>query len=310
MRVVVAGGTGFLGRPLVDRLAGEGHDVIVLSRGGAPPPPDVWASPPRRLAVRWTGDASTTGWGHVVDGADAVINLAGESIAARRWTRAQKVQLERSRLDSTQALVDAIRAAVRPPRLLISGSATGYYGARGDEVLTESASPGDDFLARLAVVWERTALQARSAITSVVLLRTGIALALDGGALAKMLPLFRAGAGGPLGTGRQYMSWIHRADWIALVQWTLERSDAGVFNAVAPHPVTNAEFTQALGTALRRPTLLRVPAMALRLAMGEMADPLLLTGQRVVPARALAEGFSFRYSTIAAAFDAIFAPGA
>jgi NAD dependent epimerase/dehydratase family enzyme len=154
MRIVLAGGTGFLGRPLADCLAADGHDVIVLSRSGAPVPPrDVWASAAQLRIMQWPGDASTTGWGHVVDGAEAVINLAGESIAARRWTPAQKERLERSRVESTQALVRAIQSAAHPPRLLVSGSAVGYYGSRGDEVLTESSSAGDDFLAALATTW-------------------------------------------------------------------------------------------------------------------------------------------------------------
>ena len=308
MRLIVAGGTGFLGQPLCERLAGAGHEVVVLSRR---PPTDAdaaqagWIGRPGIRTLRWTAEASTSGWAACVDGADAIVNLAGESIADKRWSEEQKVRLERSRVDTTRALVSAIRAAPRPPRLLVSGSAIGYYGSRGDEILTEVSAPGDDFLARLSVKWEAEALRARETGTRVALLRTGIVLASDGGALAKMLTPFRLGVGGPLGTGNQYMSWIHREDWLALVEWIVADERAGPFNLTAPTPETNAAFARALGVALGRPAIMRAPAFALRLAMGEMADALLLSSQRVMPERATAAGFTFTYQTLASALEGI-----
>jgi uncharacterized protein (TIGR01777 family) len=306
MRIVTAGGTGFLGQPLVAALAAAGHEVKVLSRRAAPAAANAgWTDRPGVLAARWSGHRSLEGWAHLVDGCDAVINLAGESIAAHRWTPAQKARLERSRAEATGALVDAIAAASRPPRVLVSSSAVGYYGSRGDERLIEASPPGDDFLGRLAARWEAAAERARSSRTRVVLVRTGIVLERDGGALASMLLPFRLGVGGPLGSGRQFMSWIHRDDWVALVAWLLARDEDGPFNATAPSPVTNAEFTRILAEALHRPAFLRAPAFALRLALGEMADPLLLSSQRVLPERALAAGFAFRYPELRPALDAI-----
>jgi uncharacterized protein (TIGR01777 family) len=299
MRIILAGGSGFLGRPLGQALAGAGHDVLVLSRSAQSAPDAAWPGEPGVRQAAWPGTAVLDGWAHLVDGADAVINLAGESIAGVRWTAARKTALERSRIDSTRALVAAIGQATRPPALLINGSAVGIYGSRGDETLPESAPPGHDFLARLAVAWEREAARASSEHTRVICVRTGIVLATDGGALERMLLPFRLGVGGPMGSGRQYMAWIHREDWLAMMQWLLSRPAAqGIYNAAAPNPVTNAEFTRALGAALRRPAVLPAPAFALRLALGEMADPLLLASQRVVPARALEQGFTFRHPTL------------
>jgi uncharacterized protein len=307
MRLVIAGGTGFLGRALTTTLAADGHVVVCLSRSGgaAPKPGAIWARS-GISTVHWRGDEETEGWGHVIDGADVVVNLAGESIAARRWTAKQKNRLRDSRLLTARAMGRAIRDAGRPPALFVSASAVGIYGDRGDEPLDEEAQPGTDFLANLAVAWEQAAVEAGGSRVPVVRLRTGLVLARDGGALAKMLPPFRAGLGGPLGRGTQYMPWIHIDDWVALVRWIVERRADGVFNLTAPEPVTNAEFAKALGRALGRPALLPAPAFALRLLLGEMADALLLSGQRARPTRALGLGFAFRYPTIDAALGALF----
>ena len=289
MRVIVAGGTGLLGAPLVSRLRMEGHDVTVLTRR---------EGSPERGTQAWQPDGASGPWASALDGADAVVNLAGESIAGRRWNTARKQQLLDSRLRATRSLVAAIVAAPRPPGVLLNASAVGYYGPRGDEVVTEEAGPGRDFLGRLAAAWEAAAGAARSERTRVVLLRTGLVLTPEGGALGRMLLPFRLGVGGPLGTGRQYMPWIHQADWLALAAFLLARPEAtGPFNATAPAPVTNAEFSAALGRVLRRPGFMRVPGTALRLAFGELADAL-LTGQRVVPARAEALGFRFEWPEI------------
>jgi uncharacterized protein (TIGR01777 family) len=241
-----------------------------------------------------------------VDGADAVVNLAGESIAARRWSAAQKTRIRDSRVMATRSLAAAIRSAATPPAVFVSGSAVGYYGPDAGEPKTELSPPGADFLAQVCIEWEREAVQAARPGMRVVCVRTGVALERDGGALAKMLPPFRLFAGGPLGSGRQFMSWIHRLDWIELVRWTIRTGAvSGVVNATAPHPVTNRGFSKALGRALGRPSWVPVPAFVLRAALGEMADALLLGGQKVLPAHALELGFQFRYPDLDRALEAI-----
>ena len=299
MKIVLAGASGFLGRALVQTLARDGHELVRLTRR-----PKDGAAGIREVA--WQPDGTARDWADVVDGADAVVNLAGESIAEGRWTPRRKAELIESRLLSTRSLVAAIDGAKARPSLLVSSSAVGYYGPRGDEMLTEADSPGDDFLGRLAADWEHAAQAAESGGTRVVLVRTGLALEADGGALKAMLLPFRLGVGGPLGKGAQYWSWIHRADWVALVRFVLAHPTLqGPINATAPAPVTNEVFSRTLARVLRRPCLFRVPAFALRLAMGEMADALLLEGQRVGPARAQEMGFRFAYETLEPALRGI-----
>jgi len=295
MHVVIAGGTGFLGRPLAARLR-QGRAVKILTR-----------HPRAGIAdeVRWSPDGSAGEWSRALDGADAVINLAGEGIADRRWTAARKHALRESRLRATASLVAAIDEVSTPPRVLISTSGVNYYGPHGDERLDEATPPGGDFLATLCVDWERAA-QAAATRTRVVITRNGVVLHPSGGALKRMALPFKLGVGGVIGSGRQYMPWIHLADWIELMVWLIERTAAdGPFNATAPEPATNRELSHALARALHRPAIFPVPAFALRLAVGELAD-VLLTGQRVVPARALANGFTFRFPTIEAALDDLF----
>lgn len=301
MRVVIAGGSGFLGRGLAAALAAESAaDVVVLSRATASTSTGV-------RTVAWTPNGESGAWAREVDGADAVINLAGESIAGRRWSAAQKQRILDSRVLATRSLVDAVQHADRPPATLMSGSAVGYYGPRGAELLPESAGAGSDFLARVCVQWEAEAQRAAGRQTRVVLVRTGLVLDRDGGALPQMLLPFKLGLGGPLGSGRQYWPWIHRRDWIALVRWALATpAVAGPINATAPGPVTNAEFTRALGRALRRPTVLPAPAFGLRILLGEMADALLLSGQRAVPTKAEQAGFEFEFQRVDDALTAIF----
>lgn len=310
--IVIAGGTGFLGRPLAASLAAGGHAVTVLTRpradGRGNPPASPRAASGSIVQVEWHPDGTTGPWMRAIDGAAGVVNLAGESIAARRWTASQKARLVESRVLATRSLVDAIAAAASPPKVFISGSAIGYYGDRGDEVLSEPSAPGRDFLAELCVQWEREAMRANSARTRAALIRTGIVLHSTGGALAKMLPPFKAFAGGPLGSGQQYMSWIHRDDWVGLVSWAITNDlVGGPINATAPEPVTNLEFSKALGRALHRPSLLPAPAVALRLLLGEMADSLLLASQRVIPARAEELGFQFSYPRLEPALEHLFA---
>jgi uncharacterized protein len=300
MKIIIAGGTGFLGRPLAHALAAERHDVVVLSR----------APSHSRSGVRfvpWAPDGSAGALGGEIDGAGAVVNLAGEPIAAKRWSADQKRRILDSRVNATRSLVEAIRRAADPPAVLVSGSAVGYYGPLGDQIAPEETPAGSDFLARVAVQWEAEARRAASDRTRVVCLRTGLVLERDGGALPKMLAPFRLFAGGPVGSGRQYWPWIHRDDWIGLVRWTLGAATvSGPVNGTAPGPVTNREFAAALGRALHRPAILPAPAFALRLMLGEMADALLLSGQNAVPAKAQRQGFTFRFARVDDALGAIF----
>lgn len=306
MRIVIAGGTGFLGQPLATALAAEGHAIVVLSRKGTPSGASHPPSPGSVALVQWNPDGTAGPWSRALEDAGAVINLAGESIAARRWSRAQKARIVDSRRGATNSLVAAIGSSRNPPRVFISASAIGYYGDRGEQILTEDSLPGTDFLANLAVEWERDALQAQGSQTRVALVRTGIVLDPHGGALARMVLPFKAFVGGPLGSGRQYMSWIHRGDWLALLRWmTTNDAVSGPVNATAPAPVTNAEFSKELGRALGRPSLLPAPAFALRLLLGEMADPLLLVSQRVLPARAESLGFQFSFPQLGPALNAL-----
>jgi uncharacterized protein len=296
MTIVVAGGSGFLGTAVVTALRHDGHRVLVLTR-----------RPRHADDRRWDpANEAAADWMRVMTGADAVINLAGESIAQGRWSDARKRALRQSRVQATAAIVRAVAAAEPRPKTLISASAVGFYGNRGDEILTEDSAPGSDFLAALCRDWERLALEAGSALR-VVRLRTGLVLQRHGGTLRPLEIVFRLFAGGPVGSGRQYMSWIHIDDWVAIVRWVLANDFvSGALNLTAPHPVTNAEFAKALGRALHRPAIMPAPAFAVRLLLGEMGDALLLNGQRVMPARAQAMGFRFQYETLDEALRALY----
>jgi len=309
MRFVITGGTGFIGSPLAEMYAEEGHDVRVLTRGlpDGEARHDPGTGKPGITRVGWRPTGTAGKWASVVDDADAVINLAGESLAEGRWTARRKAQLRDSRILATGSVADAIRRAPTPPRVLISSSAIGYYGPSGPEPKTEDARPGDGFLSKLAEEWEAEARKAEPAGTRVVLLRTGLVLEKAGGALPQMVRPFRFFVGGPIGSGRQYISWIHRLDVIEMIRWIVETPTvSGPVNATAPHPVTNREFAKAIGHAIRRPSLIPAPGFALKLMLGEMAEPLLLTGQRVVPAKAQANGYHFRYPEIDIAMRGIF----
>jgi uncharacterized protein (TIGR01777 family) len=300
MKIVIAGGTGFLGRPLADALAAERHDVVVLSRAPSHSRGGV-------RFVSWTPDGSAGAFAGEIDGAGAIVNLAGEPIAAMRWSSDQKRRILDSRVNATRSLVEAILRAANPPGVLVSGSAVGYYGPLGDQIAPEETPAGSDFLARVSEQWEAEAQRAASDRTRVVCLRTGLVLERDGGALPKMLPPFRLFAGGPVGSGRQYWPWIHRDDWIRLVRWVIDAGTvSGPVNGTAPNPVTNREFASALGRALHRPAILPAPAFALKLMLGEMADALLLSGQRAIPAKAQRQGFTFRHATVDDALRAVF----
>lgn len=242
-------------------------------------------------------DGNVGAWARELEGVDAVVNLAGEGIADRRWSDSRKKVLESSRILPTRSLATAVVGMARPPATFVNASAVGYYGPHGNENVTEQTPAGSDFLGQLCAAWEREAAPI-TAVSRLVLIRTGIVLHPDGGALRSMLLPFRLGLGGPMGSGTQFIPWIHRADWVELVVSLLGRSETrGAVNLTAPTPVDNAHFTRALGQALRRPAIMPLPAFALRLALGEMADAL-LTGQRAIPVRATELGFAFRFATV------------
>ena len=288
-----------IGSLLTKRLSQHHHALVLLSRK---PPAEISMANKQWLA--WQPGASGE-WERAIEGADAVINLAGEPIAGKRWTPKQKEILRSSRIDGTKALVEAIAKAQVKPKVMISGSAVGYYGSHGDEVLHEDSKPGDDFLARLCVDWERQAQQAESLGVRVCLLRTGIVLAKGEGALKKMVPPFKMFIGGPLGSGRQWMPWIHIEDEVGLIQFLVENERArGPFNGSAPNPVTMAEFSKTLGTILNRPSWARVPPSVLALMVGEMAE-MLLNGQRVIPEAAIKLGFKFKYPNLKPALESL-----
>jgi uncharacterized protein (TIGR01777 family) len=293
--IVIAGGTGLLGTALVNALRDDRHDVVVLTR-----------RPTRDHEVRWSPEEPGGAWTSALTGAHAIINLAGESIAGGRWTTARKRAIQQSRMQATGALVRAFKADRHPPPIVISSSAVGYYGLRGDEPAIEATPPGSDFLAQVCRDWEAVANELAGA-SRVVLLRSGVVLARHGGALPQMALPFKLFAGGPAGTGRQFMSWIHLHDWVAMVKWALTNDAvAGPLNVTAPGPVTNEEFSRTLGGVLGRPSWVRAPSFALRLVLGEMAEALVLGGQRVLPDVAQRRGFVFRYPTLEAALKQIY----
>ncbi|HVG24795.1 MAG TPA: TIGR01777 family oxidoreductase [Thermoanaerobaculia bacterium] len=289
MRIVIAGGSGFLGEPLVRRLLARGDDVAVLSRN----PAKVRAG----RGVQWDGKTQGA-WSSEVAGADAIVNLAGENVGEGRWTDERKRRLVASRLDATAAIVEALRHAAPHPRTLVNASAVGYYGSRGDESLDETGTRGGGFLAELVEQWEAAARGAEP-MARLVILRFGVVLAAEGGALKKLLLPFKLGAGGPVGSGGQWMSWIDRDDALRMVAWAIDNPAArGLYNATAPEPVRNRDFTRSLGRALHRPAFMPAPGFALKLAFGQMAEEVLLGGQRVLPRRAEREGFVFDVPTL------------
>ncbi|MEO8196076.1 MAG: TIGR01777 family oxidoreductase [Thermoanaerobaculia bacterium] len=307
-RVVITGGTGLLGLALAHRLAASGREIVLLSRSVATASSRLTLPPGCRLAA-WDGSRAD-GWLELASGAAAIVNLAGESIAGGRWSRARKARIASSRQQSTAAVMAAIAQAARPPRVLVQASAIGYYGDRADELLSESALPGDGFLAQTAREWEDASLAAERFGVRRVVARTGVVLAREGGAFPKMALPFRLGAGATLGSGRQWMSWIHLADESAALELLIDHPAArGAINLTAPAPVTQAAFARALAAAVRRPLFARAPAFALRALLGEMAD-LVLASQRVVPQRLLELGFRFRYPTLDAALGELCAPPA
>lgn len=295
MHYLITGGSGFIGSALCRSLAADGHRITVLTRDIA------------RAKRRVPEGVMLIDRLDFARDVDAIVNLAGENLAGGRWSAARKREFLASRIGTTRRLLDWIERQEPVPAVLVSGSAVGWYGSRGDEELDEDARIGTDFSAHLCRDWEAEARKAEALGLRVCLLRTGIVLDRDGGALKQMLLPFRCGLGGPMGDGRQWMSWIARSDLVALIRWLVDNAAAnGAWNATAPMPVTNKEFAATLARALHRPCVLRTPGFALKLLFGEMAD-LLLTGQRVVPARASAAGFAFNHPQLATALEAILA---
>ncbi|MBH0202919.1 MAG: TIGR01777 family protein [Nitrospira sp.] len=301
MNIVVAGGTGFIGQALCAAILHGGHTVSLLTRhaGQVLPRPDTHMN-----LVEW--NARDTGpWEEILEGADAVINLAGAPIADARWTDERKRLLTESRVLTTRLLVRALSRRPSKPRVFISASGIGYYGASDDRLLDEGAARGTGFLADLCLAWEAEAMSVAEFGTRVVILRTGMVLEADGGALAKMLLPFRLFAGGPIMPGTQWVSWIHRRDHIGLIKWALTTTTvSGPINAVAPEPVRMKTFCDVLGRVIHRPSWLPVPGLALNILLGELGT-LMTTGQRVIPKKAMAEGYAFRYPTLETALQAI-----
>lgn len=301
MRIVVAGATGFIGRRFVAALTARGDDVVVLSRSGSP---GAFGSNPRVTVKAWRPTASAQDWWKDVDGAGAVVNLAGEGVMARRWSPAHKAAILDSRVDGGRAFVAAIAAASTKPGVFVSASGVGYYGiASGEALVDESAAPGTDFLAQVCVRWEEEARKAEAHGVRIVALRIGVVLGDGGGALEQMVPAFRSFVGGPVGSGRQWMPWVHHADVVGLLLRAVDDTRcAGPVNVVAPGIVRNSEFSASIGRALHRPSWMPVPAFALRVLFGDAAD-VILTGQHVLPKRALELGYVFRFPTLDAAMQ-------
>ena len=303
MRILISGSTGFLGTALIDVLGREGHTIVRLVRPGTGNR-EVSGAPAK--TVRWDPvggqfDAATA------EGADALVHLAGASIADGRWNAARKNLLRTSRIEATRHLIGALSKLKQPPRVIVASSAIGYYGDRGDETLTESSAPGNDFLAGLCREWESESARGTEFGARVVMLRCGIILAAHGGALARMALPFKMGAGGRLGDGRQWMSWLTLAEAVGIFRFALTNSGlAGPTNAVSPNPVQNGEFTRILAKTLHRPALFPAPAFALRLALGEMADALLLVSQRVKPSKLEQSGYRFVQPELPAALTEVF----
>jgi uncharacterized protein (TIGR01777 family) len=290
MRIVITGGSGLIGRALAREMGSAGHEIVVLTRD----PSRAGTLPPGTRAVQWDGKTAR-GWSSLLDEGTAIVHLAGDAIAEGRWTEEKKRRIRQSRVESGRAVMAAIQEAKSRPRVLLQGSAVGYYGACGDEVVEESHPAGNDFLAQVCVEWEASTAAAEALGVRRPVLRTGIVLSDQGGALPRMALPFRLMAGGPLGNGRQWFPWIHVADEVGAIRFLLEREDAGgPFNLSAPEPLTNRDFGRVLGRVLMRPSFAPAPGFALRLLLGEMADAL-LHGQRAVPRRLLDLGYVFRY---------------
>jgi len=299
MRIIITGGTGLIGRPLVSTLIGDGHDIIVLSRN-----PDQYRSilPEKVSLVRWDGHTNGK-WSREIDGADAIINLAGENLAGDnflpdRWTEQKKRRVRESRIKAGAAIVEAIKSAENKPHLLIQSSAVGYYGPGGDDIVTEKTPPGEDFLSLLCVEWEASTAEVESLGVRRTIIRTGLVLTPDGGPLKRELLLFKLFVGGYFGDGQQWWPWIHIDDVIRSIQFLLEDSQAkGPFNLSAPNPVINRDFGQIMGQVMGKPAFVPVPRFALNIVVGEVAT-IVADGQRAVPKKLMDQGFTFHFAKL------------
>ena len=293
MRILICGASGLIGKALTKTLEAKGCELLLAGR----------KEPQDERETKWTiedGFAEPKR----LEGLDAVIHLAGESVSALRWTDEKKAAIRSSRVDGTRSVVDALAKLKSRPKVLISGSAVGFYGDRDDEILTESSTSGDNFLAKTCREWEAESRRAEDAGIRTVLLRTGVVLSKDGGALATMLLPFKLGVGGVIGDGKQWMSWISLDDEIRAIEFVLEHEEVrGAVNLVSPNPVTNQEFTTALGEALYRPTFIPLPEFAVSMLLGEMGDELLLSSTRAVPARLEQLGFEWQFPALKPALE-------
>ncbi len=300
MKLVITGATGFIGAALVDYLVSHGHNLVLLVR--KIPSKSFLANVSISL---WDG-RTVSDWCRHIDEAETIINLAGEPIGHKRWNESQKKEIVGSRINATRAIVEAVNAADRRPRLLINASAIGFYGDRGDSLIDESAAAGKGFLAETCVKWEKEALAASSANTRVVLMRTGVVLDKDGGALARMAAPFKLFAGGPPGSGKQWVSWIHRQDVIRAIDFIIANPKlTGPVNITAPEPVTMRQLSAYLGEAMGRPSWVTVPEFVIKGMLGEMSE-LVLSSQRILPKKLMEAGFSFTYTKVNDALRAIF----
>jgi len=293
MNVLITGGKGFIGSTLRRELRTAGHDVVITTRQGSDSSGELTWKPPSLIPPK---NISTF---------DAIVNLAGDSIHAERWTKDKKERIRSSRIHTTHYLIESIKNADIKPKILINASAVGYYGPQGDEEVTENFSPGKDFLASVCKDWESEAIKAEQLGVRTVITRIGVVLGQDGGALQKMITPFKAYAGGYLGSGKQWMSWVHIEDVTGFIMFAIEHDKlSGVFNLTAPNPSTNKDFSTALGRALGRPSIFPVPGFVLKAALGEFGE-ILLTGQRCIPERALIAGYEFKYPLLDKALKSI-----
>lgn len=306
MKVIITGGTGLIGQALTASLTADNHEIIILSRN-----PDAFSDAlPKGTSLQQWDAKSAEGWGHLVDGADAIINLAGAGIADERWSKKRKASIVDSRVNAGQAIVAAVRAASKKPGVIVQASAVGYYGAQRNAILTETAPAGNDFPAEVSKQWEPSTAEIDMMGVRRIIARFGVVLSNDGGALPRMVKPIRMGVGGRIGSGDQWLSWIHTDDVVRVLRFLMSDPNAtGVYNITAPAPVSNATFVHTVGNIINRPTLLPVPAFAMKALFGEMAH-VLLTGQNVVPARLNDAGFQFRFPHIDNALRDLLTPHA
>lgn len=305
MKIIIPGGSGMVGSLAAKQFVRDGHAVIILSRSPEAARQDINQTGAGSIQVRGWDAATAQGWGELVDGDTAIINLVGVNLSESRWTRSQKQRILDSRLKAGQAIVQAVEQAQAKPAVVLQVSGSGYYGPSEGEIITEASPPGNDFPAEVCLAWETASAPVEALGVRRVVMRTGVVLSTRGGALPRMLMTFKLMIGGPLGNGRQWLSWIHELDQIAAFKYFIENpASQGVYNVTSPNPVQNRDFSKAISQAVGRPYWIPAPAFAIRLLFGEMAT-IVLDGHRVIPARLAAEGFKFQYAEPLAALRQI-----